>query len=326
MRLPRRQFMQLGGAAMAAPVLVRGAAAENWPSRPITIVVPFPPGGNVDVTGRVLADRMRTTLGQPVIVENVAGANGSIGVGRVARAKPDGYTIDLGFLGGHVQNAALYSLTYDPMNDFQPIAPLVSTPYVVLARKNLPAKDLHDLIAWLKADPGKATTATVTVGVQLVIALFQKETATQFTVVPYRGTAQAMQDLVGGQIDMTFELPVQLSLVRAGSVKAYAVTSENRLTAAPDLPTFAEMGFPALSSFTWFGFFAPKGTPRDIVDRLNAATVEALADPAVQSRFATLGLDIFPREQQTPEALDALVKADARKWWPIIRESGIRVE
>jgi tripartite-type tricarboxylate transporter receptor subunit TctC len=326
MTLQRRHFLQFGGAAMAAPALVRGAAAETWPSRPITIVVPFPPGGNVDVTGRVLADRMRTTLGQPVIVENVAGANGSIGVGRVARARPDGYTIDLGFLGGHVQNAALYSLTYDPMHDFQPIAPLVSTPYVVLARKNLPAKDLHELVAWLKADPGKATTATVTVGVQLVIALFQKETGTQFTVVPYRGTAQAMQDLVGGQIDMTFELPIQLSLVRSGGVKAYAVTSEKRLTAAPDLPTFAEMGFPALSSFTWFGFFAPKGTPRDIVDRLNAATVEALADPAVQSRFATLGLDIFPREQQTPEALDALVKADARKWWPIIRESGIRVE
>jgi tripartite-type tricarboxylate transporter receptor subunit TctC len=265
-------------------------------------------------------------LGQPVIVENVAGANGSIGVGRVARARPDGYTIDLGFLGGHVQNAALYSLQYDPLNDFQPIAPLVATPYVILGRKTLPGNDLRELIAWLKANPGKASAATVTVGVQLIIALFQKESGTQLTVVPYRGTAQAMQDLVGEQIDMTFELPVQLSLVRAGSVKAYAVTSEKRLAAAPDLPTTAEMGLPALTSSTWFGFFAPRGTPPDIVGRLNAATVEALADPAVQSRFATLGLDIFPREQQTPEALDALVKADARKWWPIIKESGIRAE
>jgi tripartite-type tricarboxylate transporter receptor subunit TctC len=331
MTLPRRQFLRLGGAAIAAPALVRSAAAQTlsgqiWPSRPITMVIPFPPGGNVDVTGRVLAERMRAALGQPIIVENVAGANGSIGVGRVARAKPDGYTIDLGFLGGHVQNGALYSLPYDVVNDFQPICPVVATPYVIFGRKTLAANDLNELLAWLKANPGKASTATVTLGVQLLIALFQKETGTHLTVVPYRGTAQAMQDLVGGQIDMTFDLPVQLSLMRAGSVKAYAVTGEKRLAAAPDIPTIAEMGLSALTSTTWFGFFAPRGTPPDIIGRLNAATVEALADPAVQSRFATLGLDIFPREQQTPEALDALVKADARKWWPIIRESGIRAE
>jgi tripartite-type tricarboxylate transporter receptor subunit TctC len=324
--LPRRQFLQLGGAAVAAPTLVRVATAETWPSRPVTMIVPFPAGGNVDVTGRVLAERMRASLGQPVIVENVAGANGSIGVGRVARARPDGYTIDLGFLGGHVQNGALYSLQYDVLNDFQPISPLVATPYVIFARKTLPANDLNELIAWLRANSDKATAATVTVGVQLITALFQKETGTHFTVVPYRGTAHAMQDLVGGQIDMSFDLPVQLSLMRAGSVKAYAVTSKTRLAAAPDIPTVAEMGLPALSSFTWFGFFAPKGTPMDVIGRLNEATVEALAEPAVQSRFAALGLEIFPREQQTPEALDALVKADARKWWPIIRESGIRAE
>jgi tripartite-type tricarboxylate transporter receptor subunit TctC len=326
MELPRRQFLLLGGVAAAAPALVRAAIAENYPSRPITMVVPFPAGGNVDVTGRVLADRMRVSLGQPVIVENVAGANGSIGVGRVARARPDGYTIDLGFLGGHVQNGALYSLQYDVLNDFQPIAPVVATPYVILARKTLPVNDLNELIAWLKANPDKATASSVTVGIQLITALFQKETGTHFTVVPYRGTAQAMQDLVGGQIDMSFELPVQLSLWRAGSLKAFAVTSKTRLAAAPDIPTVAEMGLPALMSSTWFGFFAPKGTPMDVVGRLNAATVEALADPAVQSRFAALGLEIFPREQQTPEALDALVRTDARKWWPIIRESGIRVE
>jgi tripartite-type tricarboxylate transporter receptor subunit TctC len=332
MTLPRRQFLQLGGAVIAGPALVRTVAAQSqtsgqiWPSRPITMIIPFPPGGNVDVTGRILAERMRATLGQPVVVENVAGANGSIGVGRVARARPDGYTIDLGFLGGHVQNGALYSLQYDPLNDFQPIAPLVTTPYIVFGRKTLAANDLNQLIAWLRDNPGKASTATVTVGVQLVIALFQKETGTRLTVVPYRGTAQAMQDLVGGQIDMTFELPVQLPQMRSGSVKGYAVTSEKRLAAAPDLPTFAEMGLPALTAATWFGFFAPRGTPGDIVGKLNAATVEALADPAVQSRFAALGLEIFPREQQTPEALDALVKADARKWWPIIKESGIKLE
>jgi tripartite-type tricarboxylate transporter receptor subunit TctC len=324
--LPRRKFVQRAAAALAAPALVRTASAETFPARPITMIVPFPAGGNVDVTGRILADRMRASLGQPVIVENVAGANGSIGVGRVARARPDGYTIDLGFLGGHVQNGALYTLQYDVLNDFQPIAPVVATPYVIFARKTLPAGDLNELIAWLRTNAGKATAATVTVGVQLITALFQKETGTHFTVVPYRGTAQAMQDLVSGQIDMTFDLPVQLSLMRSGSIKAYAVTSRTRLAAAPDLPTVAEMGLPALSSFTWFGFFAPKGTPMEAVGRLNGATVEALADPDVQSRFAALGLEIFPREQQTPEALDALVRADARKWWPIIRESGIRVE
>src|SRR5215467_8896068 len=298
MKLPRREFLQLGGAVLAAPALICPATAQTYPSRPITMIIPFPPGGNVDLVGRVLAERMRATLGQPVIVENVAGANGSIGVGRVARAKPDGYTIDLGFLGGHVQNAALYALQYDVLNDFQPIAPVVATPYVIYARKTLLANDLNELIAWLKANSDKATAATVTVGVQLITTLFQKETGTHFAVVPYRGTAQAMQDLVGGQIDMSFDLPVQLSLTRAGSVKAYAVTSKTRLATALDIPTATEMGLPALSSSTWFGLFAPKGTPMDVVGKLNAATVEALADPAVQSRFAGLGLEIFPREQQ----------------------------
>jgi tripartite-type tricarboxylate transporter receptor subunit TctC len=326
MRLPRRKFLQLGGAAVTAPALICAAAAQTYPSRPITMIVPFPPGGNVDVVGRVLAERMRESLGQPIIIENIAGANGSIGVGRAARAKPDGYTIDLGFLGGHVQNGALYSLAYDVLNDFQPISPLVATPYVIFARKTIPANDLRELIAWLKANSNTASAAIVTVGVHLVTALFQKETGTHFALVPYRGTAPAMQDLVAGQIDLSFDLPVQLPLMRAGSIKAYAVTSETRLAAASDIPTVSEMGLPALSSSTWFGFFAPRGTPMDIVDRLNGATVEALADSAVRSRFVALGLEIFPRERQTPAALDALVKADAEKWWPIIRESGIKME
>src|SRR5215468_3362993 len=200
MRLRRRQLLQLGGAALAAPALVCTARAQTYPSRPITLIVPFPPGGNVDVVGRVLAERMRVVLGQPIIIENIAGANGSIGVGRTARAKPDGYTIDLGFLGGHVQNGALYSLQYDVLNDFRPISPLVSAPYVIFARKTMPANDLKDLIAWLKANPDKASAAIVTVGVHLVTALFQKETGTHFAMVPYRGTAPAMQDLVAGQI------------------------------------------------------------------------------------------------------------------------------
>jgi len=311
---------------MTAPALVCAVTAQNYPSRAITMIVPFPAGGNVDLIGRVLAERMRALLGQPIIVENVSGANGSIGIGRVARAKPDGYTIDLGFLGGHVHNGALYSLPYDVLNDFQPIAPLVATPYVIFARKTMPANDLRELIAWLKANSDRASAAIVTVGVHLVTALFQKETGTHFALVPYRGTAPAMQDLVAGQIDLSFDLPVQLALMRAGSIKAYAVTSETRLAAAPDVPTVGEMGLPALSASTWFGLFAPRGTPADIIDKLNTTAVEALADPAVRSRFVGLGLEIFPRPRQTPEALGALVKADAEKWWPIIKESGIKAE
>src|SRR5262249_41965706 len=200
--------------------------------------------------------------------------------GRTARAQPDGYTIDLGFLGGHVQNGALYSLSYDVLNDFQPITPLVATPYVIFARRTMPAKDLKELITWLKTNSDKASAAIVTVGVHLITALFQKETRTSLALVPYRGTAPAMQDLVAGHTDLSFDLPIQLPLMRAGSIKAYAVTSEERLVAASDLPTVGEMGLPALSTSTWFGFFAPKGTPADIIGKLNAATVEALGDPA----------------------------------------------
>jgi len=327
MKSQRRKFLQFAGAAAIALSFPRVATAQTYPVRPVTMIVPFPPGGNADVIGRVLAERMRVSLGQPIIVENVGGANGSIGVGRVARARPDGYTIDLGFLGGHVQNGALYSLPYDVLNDFEPITPLVEIPYVIFARKTMPANDLRELIAWLKANPDKASAATVTVGEQLTVQLFQRETGTHFVLVPYRGTAPAMQDLVAGQIDLTFDLPTQLPLVRAGSIKAYAVTSDTRLTTASNIPTVGEMGLPALSSSsTWLGFFAPRGTPGDIIAKLNASAVEALADPAVQTRFVALGLEIFPREQQTSEALGALVKADAEKWWPIIKDSGIKLE
>jgi tripartite-type tricarboxylate transporter receptor subunit TctC len=323
---PRREFLRLAAGAAALPAVSRIAWAQAYPMRPITMIVPFPPGGNVDVIGRVLAERMRGSLGQPVIIENVSGANGSIGVGRAARARPDGYTIDLGFLGGHVLNGAFYSLQYDVLNDFEPISPLVATPYVIFARKTLAANDLRELIAWLKANPDKASAAIVTVGTHLVTAYFQKETGTRFALVPYRGTAPAMQDLVSGQIDLSFDLPSQLPLMRAGNIKAYAVTSDTRLAVASDIPTVGEMGLPALSSSTWFGFFAPRGTPKNIIGKLNAAAMEALADPAVRSRLVDLGMDIFPRERQTPEALGALVQTDAEKWWPIIKESGIKAE
>jgi tripartite-type tricarboxylate transporter receptor subunit TctC len=327
MRLLRRQFLQLPAGAAVLPAISRRSEAQAYPTRPITMIVPFPAGGPTDVIGRVLAERMTDLLGQPIIIENVSGADGSIGTGRVARARPDGYTIELGIRGTHVLNGALYSLSYDVLNDFAPILPLVTSPLVLLARKTLPANDLRQLIAWLRANPGKATMGNYTVGIRVLIAAFQKETATNFTLVPYRGAAPAIQDLMAGQIDMTFDAPTSLPLVRAGSIKAYAVTSDTRLALAPEIPTVGEMGLPALLSLsTWFGLFAPRSTPKDIIGKLNGAAVEALSDPAVRSRLADFGMEILPREKQTPEALGALAKADAEEWLPLIKEFGIKAE
>jgi tripartite-type tricarboxylate transporter receptor subunit TctC len=227
-------------------------------------------------------------------------------------------------LGTHVLNGALYSLRYDVLNDFAPISPLVTTRFVLFARRTMPAKDLHELIAWLKANPNNASAGIAFGGPHLLTAIFQKETGTRFALVPYRGAV--VQDLVAGQIDLVFDTLLQWPLVRAGSIRAYVVTSDTRSALAPDIPTFAEMGLPALSYSAWGALFAPKGTPRDIIGKLNAASVEALADPAVRSRFADLGSEIFPREQQTPEALGALQKADIEKWWPIIKELGIKAD
>ena len=223
-------------------------------------------------------------------------------------------------------NGAFYSLPYDVLNDFRPIALLAATPWILFARKTMPANDLAELITWLKDNPNKASVGIAASTGHLLTAFFCKETGTQLTLVPYRGAAPAIQDLVAGQIDLWFDLPPALSLMQAGSIKAYAVISDMRLAQAPDIPTFAEMGLPAVSWSGWLGFFAPRSTPKGIIGELNAAAVEALADPAVRSRFAALGLEIFPRERQTPEALGALVKADAEKWWPIIKELGIRAE
>jgi tripartite-type tricarboxylate transporter receptor subunit TctC len=327
LKLLRRTFLQLAGAATAAPTFSRVAMAQVYPLRPITMIVPAPAGGPLDVIGRVLSEPMRGSLGQPIIIENVSGADGSIGTGRAARARPDGYTIDLGFLGGNVLNGVFYSLSYDVLNDFAPISPLATTPLVLFARKTMPATNLNELIGWLKANPNsKASAGIASVERRLVAAFFQKETGTNFALVPYRGTAPAMQDLVAGQIDLLIDTPIQLPLVRAGSIKAYAVTSDTRLALAPDIPTFAEMGLPTLSYSQWFGLFAPKGTPTEVIGKLQVATVEALANPAARSRLVELGLEVFPRDQQTPEALGALVKVGAEKWWPIIRESGIKAE
>jgi tripartite-type tricarboxylate transporter receptor subunit TctC len=324
MKLPRRTLL-FAAAFVAAPAFSHVATAQTYPSRAITMIVPYPAGGPTDTIARLLAEQIGSSLGQPIIIENISGAEGSIGTGRVARAKPDGYTIELGTTSTHMLNGTLYSLSYDVLIDFMPISALAATPPFLFSRKTMPAKDLAELIAWLKANPNKASTGVSTTSVRLITAFFQKETGTQFTRVPYRGVAPAIQDLVAGQIDLLFSAPDALPLVRAGSVKVYAVASENRSALAPDIPTFGEMGLP-LSFSVWFALFAPKGTPREIIDCLNAATVQASTDPAVRSRLADLGMEVFPRGRQTPEALGALQKADAEKWWPIIKEFGIKAE
>jgi tripartite-type tricarboxylate transporter receptor subunit TctC len=325
-KIPRRRFLHLAAGAATFPAISSIATAQVYPSRPITMIVPFAAGGPMDARGRVLAERMRKSLGHSIIIENVSGADGSIGVGRVARAKPDGYTICMGNDGSHLLNGAFYSLQFDVLNDFAPISPLVTFPLVLFARKTIPANDLTELIAWLKANPNKASAGVASTQFRLVTAFFQEQTGTQLTLVPYRSGSAAIQDLVAGQIDVTFGNQDQLPQMRAGSVKAFAVTSDARLAAAPDIPTFAERGLPAVSYSAWDGLFAPKGTPKNIIGRLNAAVAEALADPAVRSRLIDLGYDIFPREKQTPEALGALQKSDAEKWWPVIKQLGIKAE
>jgi tripartite-type tricarboxylate transporter receptor subunit TctC len=324
--LPRRRFLHLAAGAAALPGVSRIAEAQSYPSRPIVMIVPFAAGGPQDVLARIVAERMRASLGQPVIIENVGGADGSIGTGRAARAKPDGYTIDFGFLGANALNGAVYSLPYDVLNDFAPIAPLATTYNGLFARKTMPAKVLNELIAWLKVNPDKASMGVTGVGPRLVAAFFQKETGTRFAIVPYRGNAPAVQDLLAGHIDLYIGGVDALSLMRAGSIKAYAVTSETRSAAAPDIPTFGETGLPTLSWTAWYGLFAPKGTPKDIIGKVNAAAVAALADSVAQSRLAERGYEVFPRERQTPDALGAMQRADAEKWWPLIKEFGIKAE
>ena len=325
MNFTRRRFLHLAAGAATLPGGSHIAQAQSYPSRPITMILPLAAGGLLDALGRVLAERMSRSLGQTIVIENVTGANGSIGTGRTARARPDGYTIELGNKGTHVLNGAYYSLPYDPLNDFVPIALLGTTWMILFGRKNMRAEDLKELIVWLRANPNTASAGFGGGDSHLATAFFQKVVGARVALVPYRGSAPAMQDLVADQIDVLFGNVDQLSLARAGSIKAYAVTSDTRLPAAPDIPTFREMGLPALSYPIWVGLFAPKGTPKAIIDKLNTAVVEALADAAVRSR-ADLLPEIAPRERQTPEALGALQRADAEKWWPIIKELGIKAE
>jgi tripartite-type tricarboxylate transporter receptor subunit TctC len=287
------------------------------------MIVPFPAGGPNDLVARIIAERMKISLGQTIIIENVSGADGSIAVGRAARATPDGYTIEMGQWGTHVVNGAIYDLRYDLVGGFEPIAPIITAPMVLYAKKAMPATNLKELIAWLKINPNKASYGTVTAGLHALGAFFQEQTGTRFQFVPYRGEAPAVQDLVGGQIDLMWGSTNNLGQLRAGSIKAYAVTSSARLTIAPDIPTVEELGLPELSFSPWSALFAPKGTPKNVINSLNTAAVDALADPTVRQRFADIGMEVFPRDRQTPQALAALVKADIEKWWPIIKAANI---
>jgi tripartite-type tricarboxylate transporter receptor subunit TctC len=303
------------------------SAQAPYPSRAITIVSPFPPGGSTDAVARIMAQRMAPVLGQSVIVENVGGAGGSIGVGRIARAAPDGYTIDIGQWDTHVGNGVVYALTYDLRRDFEPIGLLSINPQLMVARKSLPADDLKGLVGWMKANPGKATFANQLAAAQTAGVLLQQLTGTSVLFVPYRGGGPAMQDLIAGHIDLlVIQAAAAMPLVRAGTIKAFANLSPTRSAAVPDIPTADEAGVPGLHLSGWFGFFAPRGTPKDVIAKLNAAMVQALADPAVRARFTDLGLDVASREQQTPEGLAAFHRAETDKWWPIIKAAGIKAE
>ncbi|MBM3530099.1 MAG: tripartite tricarboxylate transporter substrate binding protein BugD [Alphaproteobacteria bacterium] len=314
--------------AFALFAVVVPATAQTFPSKPITMIVPFPAGGGSDILARIVAERMKASLGQPVIIENVGGAGGTIGTGRVARAAPDGYTVGFGQWSSHVGSGALYPLQFDLLRDLTPVARLTEARLWIIGRPDLPAKNLRELIAWLKANPGKATGGTVGAGsgVQLCFIDFQNSTGTKFNLVPYRGAAPIMQDLLAGQIDLSCpEAGQTLSLYRAGKIRAFAVMGQKRWFAAPEVPTTEEAGAPGLHMTFWYGLWAPAGVPKDIIARLNAAVVDTFADPAVRARLTEQGHEIPSRDQLKPEALGKHHKSEIDKWWPIIKAAGIKL-
>jgi tripartite-type tricarboxylate transporter receptor subunit TctC len=305
------------------------ASAQSYPTRPITMIVGAAAGGPTDTIGRIIAERMRVSLGQTIIIENNGSAAGSIAHGRVARAADDGYTLSLGHLGTHVYNGVVYLLPYDVLADFEPVSLISDTPFLFAARSGLPADDLKGLLGWLKANANKALLGTAGAGSPPHIGgvFLESITGANWQYVPYRGALPAMQGLMGGEVDWELTTPdTGLPQMRAGRIKVFAVTARTRLTTAPDIPTTDEAGLPGFYLSYWHGLWARRGTPKDVVSKLNSALVDALANPAVRARLADLGQEIFPREQQTPEALAALQKTEIDKWWPIIKAAGIKPE
>jgi tripartite-type tricarboxylate transporter receptor subunit TctC len=314
-------------AFLAAFATLAVAQGQPFPSRAVTLVTPFPPGGSTDAVARILAERMRAPLGQTVVVENVGGAGGSIAVGRLARSTPDGYTIDIGQWDTHVGNGVVYNLNYDLQKDFEPVGLVSVNPQVLIGSRKLPADDLKGLVAWMKANPGKATFVNQNAAAQTAGVLLRQIAGVDFLFVPYRGAGPALQDILAGNVDLlVVQAAAALPQVRAGTVKIFAQMAPKRSSTIADVPTGDEGGVNGWYMPGWFGLFAPKGTPKDVIGKLNAAMVQALADPVVQKRFADLGLDIASKDQQTPEGLAAFHKAEIEKWWPIMKAAGIKAE
>lgn len=317
-------------AALVAAVTGGAAAgAETYPSRPITMIVPFAAGGPTDALARILGERMRQTLGQPIIIEDVTGAGGTIGVGRAVHSAPDGYTLSIGHLGTHVINGAIYPLNFDLVKDLEPVAMVASNPMMIVSKNDVSAKDLKELITWIKARDGKVTAGTAGIGsgAHFSGVYFGRLIGANLQFVPYRGTGPALLDLVAGQIDLIVDQASNsLAQVKAGKIRAYAIAAEKRLAAAPDIPTVDEAGLPGFHVELWSGIWVPKGTPKNVVAKLNAAIVETLADGAVRKRMAEAGLDIPPRDLQTPEGLAAYQQAEIKKWWPMIKAANIKID
>jgi tripartite-type tricarboxylate transporter receptor subunit TctC len=316
-------------AAMCCGLKPARSADSAYPSHPITMVLPFSAGGPTDALARIISARMQDVLGQSIVIENVTGAAGTLGVGRVVRAAADGYTISVGPMNSHVLTGAIYHLPFDLLGDLEPVALLSSNPSVVVSKKDVPAKDLKELIAWVKANKDGVLAGTSGIGAATHLGgiLFETLTDTHIQFIPYRGTSLAMQALVAGQIDLIFDqLSSSVPQLQAGTIKSYAVMSKTRAVAAPEIPTVDEAGLPGLYLPVWNGMWVPKATPKPIIDKLNNAVVESLAHPTVRQRLADFGQEIYPREQQTPEALRAFQKAEIEKWWPIVKAAGIKVE
>ena len=317
----------LPGIAFATFVSIATANAQSYPARTITAVVPATAGGPTDTIGRIVMARVQQTLGQTVVIENVGGASGTIATARVVRADPDGYTLIIGGVNHFVVNGAVYPLTYDLLKDFEPISMLSTGPQIIITRTTVPANNLQELIAWLKANPDSVTFGTGGLASPPHISglSFQTITGNKFQFVPFRGAAPALQNIVSGHVDMTFDQASgALSTVRGGGVRAYAVTAKQRIASAPEIPTVDEAGLPGFYVSIWQGLWAPKGTPKDVIAKINAAVVEALADPATQKKLSDIGQELPSREQQSSEGFGAYHKAEVEKWWPIIKAANIK--